>query len=72
MSKAHLNCVSQIEINFSGFFDKNSNSKPLKFCFMKSEFSLDAEFEVQLSACLLSAAVGFLLTLIFELFKAII
>lgn len=39
---------------------------------MKPKFSLDAEFRAQISACMFAAAVGFLLTIIIELFKAII
>ena len=39
---------------------------------MKSKFSLDAEFRAQIFACLFAAAAGFMLTLIVELFKAIV
>lgn len=39
---------------------------------MKVNFSLDSEFRAQLFSCLFAGAVGFLLSLIIELFKAII
>jgi hypothetical protein len=39
---------------------------------MKSKFSLNAEFSAQIYACFFSAAVGFLLALIIELFKVIV
>ena len=39
---------------------------------MKSKFSLNEEFRAELYACFFSAAVGFMLTLIVELFKLII
>jgi hypothetical protein len=39
---------------------------------MKTNFSLNEEFRAQLFSCVFAAAVGFFLTLIVELIKAII